>query len=65
MCRRLLLLKHKKDKTHKKTIEKNQEKGGNLSSNSCFALSLLVPAFALMFQALYPSYHFCPLTLGS
>jgi len=46
----LLLLKHKEDKTHKKTTKKNQEKGGNLPSNSCSAISLLVPASTLLSQ---------------
>ncbi len=43
-CRRLLLLKHREDKTHKNTTKKIQEKGKSLPSSSRFALSLLTPA---------------------
>jgi hypothetical protein len=52
-CRRLFLLKHKKDKTHKKTTKKNQEKGKSLPSNFCFALSLLAFTFTLPFQVFF------------
>jgi len=45
-CRRFLFLKHKVDKTHKKTTKENQRKGGSSPSSSCFALSLLVHASA-------------------
>jgi hypothetical protein len=43
-CRRLLLLKHREDKTHKNTTKRIQEKGRSLPSSSRFALSLLTPA---------------------
>jgi len=46
-CRHFLFLKHKVDKTHKKTTKKNQKKGGSSPLSSCFALSLLVHASAL------------------
>jgi len=49
---RLLPLKHREDKTHKKTRKKNQEKGGSLPSSSCSTLSLLASTFA------FPLLHF-------
>jgi hypothetical protein len=52
-CHRLFLFKQKKDKTHKKTTKRKQEKGRNLPSSSRFALSLLAFAFALLLL------HFC------
>jgi len=43
-------------KKEKKPIgkKKNAKKGGSIPSNSCFALSLLVPVSTLMFQMLSP-----------
>jgi hypothetical protein len=52
-CRRLLLFKHKEDKTHKKTTKKYQEKGGSLLLRSRFALSLLALAPTFLFQTLF------------
>jgi len=52
-CRHLLLLKHRKDKTHNKTTKENQEKGRSLPLNSCSTLSLLAPTFA------FSLLHFC------
>jgi len=51
-CHCLLLIKHKQDKTHKKTTKKNQEKKGSLLSSSRSTLSILAFAFALLFQML-------------
>jgi hypothetical protein len=43
-CCHLLLLKHRKDKTHNKTTKENQEKGRSLPSSSRSAFLLLAPA---------------------
>jgi hypothetical protein len=53
MCHRFLLLKHKKDKTYKKTTKKNQEKGRSFFLNSRFALPFLVPT------STFPLLPFC------
>jgi hypothetical protein len=53
-CHCLFFLKHREDKIHKKTIKKNQEKGGSLPSHSYFALSLL----ALVSTFLLLHFHF-------
>ncbi len=45
----------KKTKHIRKQQKKNQEKGGSLPSSSHFALSLLAPAFTLLFQMLSPA----------
>jgi hypothetical protein len=44
---RLFFLKHREDKTHKKTTKNNQEKGGGVLLSS--TLSLLALAFTLLF----------------
>jgi hypothetical protein len=56
-CCRLFLLKHRENKTHKKTTKKNQKKGRTLPSSSCCALftfgsCFYPPTFALSFQVL-------------
>jgi len=55
----VLLVKHKIDKTHKKTTKtENKKKGGILPSSSRFALSLLVATSTLLFQTLSPNIFF-------
>jgi len=56
-----LLLKHREDKTHKKTTKKNQEKGGNLplSSHSAFSFLAIASTFLLL------NFHFKCFLLAS
>jgi hypothetical protein len=54
-CHRLLLLKHKEDKTHKKTTKKKPRKGRELTFKLpfcplIFGSDICPPTFALSFQ---------------